>query len=94
MIEITVTKYLTSTNQQLQLMTTYNNYHCQAHMLADLLTIPLMYNLVLWNNFLKKTKKTKQNKKKHPPRPVPVLFNLETNYFVLCESGFLPFDVD
>ena len=57
MIEITVTKfhYLTSTNRQhLQLMTTYNNSHCQAHLLADLPTIPLMYNLVLWNNFLKK----------------------------------------
>ena len=38
-------------------MTTYNNSHCQAHLLADLLTIPLMYNLVLWNNFLKKKKK-------------------------------------
>ena len=32
----------------------YNNSHCQAHLLADLLTIPLMYNLVLWNSFLKK----------------------------------------
>ena len=59
--EITVTKqlhYLTSTNrQQLHLMKTYNNYHCQAHLLADLLTIPLMYSLILWNNFLKKKKK-------------------------------------
>ena len=27
---------------------------CQAHLLADILTIPLMYNLALWNNFLKK----------------------------------------
>ena len=35
-------------------MTTCNNSHCQAHLLADLLTIPLMYNLVLWKNFLKK----------------------------------------
>ena len=25
---------------------------CQAHLLADPLTIPLMYNLVLWNTFL------------------------------------------
>ena len=25
---------------------------CQAHLMADPLTIPLMYNLVLWNNFL------------------------------------------
>ena len=33
-------------------MTTYNNSHCQAHLLADLITIPLMYNLILWNNFL------------------------------------------
>ena len=34
---------------------------CQAHLLADPLTIPLMYNLVLWNNFLKKTKKKQEN---------------------------------
>ena len=27
---------------------------CQAHLLANFPTIPLMYNLVLWNNFLKK----------------------------------------
>ena len=27
---------------------------CQAHLLADPLIIPLMYNLVLWNYFLKK----------------------------------------
>ena len=32
---------------------------CQAHLLVDLPTIPLMYNLVLWNNFLKKKKKKK-----------------------------------
>ena len=45
---------LTSTNRQhLQLMTTYNNSLCQAHLLADLLTIPLMCNLVLWSNFQK-----------------------------------------
>ena len=31
-----------------------NNYHCQAHSLADTLKIPLMYNPVLWNNFHKK----------------------------------------
>ena len=31
----------------------YNNSHSQAHSLAYTLTIPLMYNLVLWNNFLK-----------------------------------------
>ena len=50
--------YLTSTNRKhLQLMTTYNNSHCQTHLLADLITIPLMYNLVFWNNFLKKKKK-------------------------------------
>ena len=31
----------TFTNQQqLHLFTTYNNYHCQAHLLADLLKIP------------------------------------------------------
>ena len=57
MLEITVTKfhYLTSANRQhLKLMTTYNNYHCQAHWLADTLKISLMYNHVLWNNFLKK----------------------------------------
>ena len=35
---------------------TYNNYHCQAHLLADILTIPLMYSVILWNNFLKKKK--------------------------------------
>ena len=47
--------YLTSTNgQHIQLMTTYNNSHCQAHLLADLITIPLMYNLKLWNNFHKR----------------------------------------
>ena len=56
---------ITSTNRQhLQLMTTYNNYHCQAYLLADLITIPLMYNLVLWNNFLKKIKNKKNNCKK------------------------------
>ena len=38
------------------LFTTYNNYHCQAYLLADLPKIPLMYILVLWNNFLKKKK--------------------------------------
>ena len=27
---------------------------CQAHLLVDPITIPLMYNLKLWNNFLKK----------------------------------------
>ena len=27
----------------------------QAHLLANLLTIPLMYSLILWNNFLKKS---------------------------------------
>ena len=43
--------------EQGHIKTTYNNSHCQAHLLADLLTIPLMYNLVLWNNFLKNTKK-------------------------------------
>ena len=32
---------------------------CQAHLLADLLEIPLMYILVLRNNFLKKKKKKK-----------------------------------
>ena len=32
------------------------NYHCQADLLANLLTIPLMYIFVLWNNFLKKIK--------------------------------------
>ena len=30
---------------------------CQAHLLAGPLTIPLMYNLVLWNNFLKQKNK-------------------------------------
>ena len=65
MIEITVTKfhYLTSANRQhLQLMTTYNNPHSQAHLLADTLTIPLMYNLGLWNNFLKKKKRPEKFK--------------------------------
>ena len=33
---------------------------CQAHLLADPLTIPLMYNLVLWNN--KKKIKIKNKK--------------------------------
>ena len=28
--------------------------NCQEHLLADTLTIPLMYNLILWNNFLTK----------------------------------------
>ena len=27
---------------------------CHAHLLANLLTIPLMYNLIVWNNFLEK----------------------------------------
>ena len=35
---------------------------CQAHLLADPLTIPLLYNLVLWNNFLKKQKKNQIDK--------------------------------
>ena len=35
-------------------MTTYNISNCQAHSLADTLTISLMYKLVLWNNFQKK----------------------------------------
>ena len=38
-------------------MITCNNYHCQAHLLANLLTIPSMYILVIKNNFLKKKRK-------------------------------------
>ena len=38
------------------MLTTYNNSHCQAHLLADTLKIPLMYNPVFWNNFQKKKK--------------------------------------
>ena len=37
---------------------------CQAHLLADPLTSPLMYNLVLWNNLLKKKKKKRKKKEK------------------------------
>ena len=60
MIEITIQNNfiisLAQTDKHLQLMTTYNNYHCRAHLLADLIIIPLMYNLLPWNNFLKKNK--------------------------------------
>ena len=50
-------------SQNTGLAYTYKHYsnlrihHCQAHLLADLLTIPLMFILILWNNFLKKKKK-------------------------------------
>ena len=48
----------TFTNQQqLHWFTTYNNYHCQAHLLADFLKIPLMYILYSGIIFLKKKKK-------------------------------------
>ena len=52
---------------------------CQAHMLADLLTIPLMSNLVLWNNFLEK-KMLVANSHEHLNK---ISFNSETLLILL-----------
>ena len=52
---------------------------CQAHLLANPLTIPLMYNLILWNNFL-----IKKEVQKFPESWVLDFYNN-----ILCGRGFV-----
>ena len=63
------------------------NIICQAHLLADPLTISLMYNLVLWNNFLKKKneRKKKESKKRKKCKMLPCKPNVDFRVCSLLE---------
>ena len=59
-------------------MTTYNNSHYQAHLLADLITIPLMYNQSCTQEKIFNKKKKKKEQQNYPP-----YFSFTCPYFAL-----------